>query len=139
MRDAIQLPRICSEMHFHPWDKSKGWIVHDWHTNSHEESVELADKLQREGWSLWILGNTGRPGLVVYRVDQEYWREKHGHDRPWMCSKPPVGVVVEVCRDNGSVFRATAIDGFYSWQLECGRLALMSEFKLWRHVTDCEK
>lgn len=140
MSESQQLPRVASVSHAHPWYETKGWIVHNWETNSHEESVELASKLQQEGWLIWIVGNNGNPGLAVYQVDQKYWREKHGHDRPWNCSRPELGVTVEVCRDDGVVFKATAmqssIRGFWHWKLNGGSVVLASGFKLWRPVAE---
>jgi hypothetical protein len=140
MSDAVKLPRISSVSNVHPWYETAGWTVHTWETKSHEESVELADKLQQGGWLIWIVGNNGNPGLTVYLVDQEYWREKYGHDRPWNCSRPEFGVIVEVCRDDGEISLAEAaqspIYGFWGWKLGCGRVATEREFKMWRPVVE---
>ncbi len=140
MSESQQLPRVASVSHAHPWYETKGWIVHNWETNSHAESVELASKLQQEGWLIWIIGNSGNPGLTVYRVDQEYWRENHGHDRPWNCSRPELGAAVEVCSDSGEIVLATAtqspIYGFWGWKLKDGRVATEREFKMWRPIAE---
>lgn len=54
--------------HFgHPWDDRRGWVTEQYDSPDHESASYGAAAMLAEGWSVWIVSNTGQPGFVVYR------------------------------------------------------------------------
>lgn len=57
----------------HPWGKAAEalgqWETRQYEAGTHIEAGREAMKMIKEGWSLWLVSNTGTPGFVVYRKD----------------------------------------------------------------------
>jgi hypothetical protein len=61
---------LLSRTHGHPWNGEPGWVVENYKTDSHDDSLKAAQEMHRNGWLIWIVGNQGEPGFTVYREEQ---------------------------------------------------------------------
>ena len=54
----------------HPWGKNAhadNWETRQYEAANHVEAWNEAKLKEREGWSIWLVSNTGQPGFVIYR------------------------------------------------------------------------
>lgn len=54
----------------HPWGSKAApgkWETRQYETESHMQAGKEASKMAKEGWSIWLVSNSGTPGFVVYR------------------------------------------------------------------------
>lgn len=78
MQRAIEGVRVVSQAVGHPWVGEDGWATEVWETTSHSESESVARQASDAGWCIWQVGNSGKPGIVVYRklgIDEAITRE----------------------------------------------------------------
>jgi hypothetical protein len=78
----------------HPWEDRHGWVHEQYESPDHESASLGAEAMVAEGWYVWIVSNTGRPGFVVYR---EHGVEFNG-ERLQVCTEcNQIGTVGRCC------------------------------------------
>ena len=79
MSDA-KTARLIKQDNHHPWfDDDTSFVTQVLETESHEVSEQVAEIMNAEGWSIYLVANTGTPSIVVYRKSDNVgntWDEK---------------------------------------------------------------
>lgn len=65
---------LVEEKKEHPWGPKAApgkWETRHYSAETHMEAGKAAWKMMEEGWSVWLISNTGSPGFVVYRKERQ--------------------------------------------------------------------